>query len=230
MTSPRSSRKACVAGAPSQGRAHRRPCQSGAVWTAGLREAGRGFAAGERQVFQGKDTSLGSQPIMSQPIKKFWGAFPGGPWLGLSAVTAEARVGSLIRELRSHGGEKRSQLLGMIWPNSVFKGNLGDFLVAQWLRICLPIEGTQFRSLVRRLRFHSLPGSSAHSPRLPSQQATATDALVPRTPAAVKEAPAVRSLHRSRQQPPRAETRESPGVQQRRPSSAKMGALGESGH
>ena len=50
-------------------------------------------------------------------------------------------------------GQKNPQLLGMIWPNSVFKGNLGDFLVIQWLRIHLPLDkGTQVRSLVQKLK------------------------------------------------------------------------------
>ena len=30
----------------------------------------------------------------------------------------------------------------------------GTSLVVQWLRICLPMQGTQVRSLVQELRFH----------------------------------------------------------------------------
>ena len=33
------------------------------------------------------------------------------------------------------------------------------FLVVQWLRICLPMQGTRVQSLVRELRFHMTRGS-----------------------------------------------------------------------
>ena len=35
----------------------------------------------------------------------------------------------------------------------------GTYLVVQWLRICLPVQGTLVPSLVRELRFHMLQGS-----------------------------------------------------------------------
>ena len=79
MTSPRNSRKAHVAGVLSQGRVLRRPCRLGAVWTAGPQEAGRVCSRGTTGFFPGKDTSLGAQPVISQPIKNSWGEFPGGP-------------------------------------------------------------------------------------------------------------------------------------------------------
>ena len=33
---------------------------------------------------------------------------------------------------------------------------MGTSLVVQWLRICLPLQGAWFRSLVRELRSHML--------------------------------------------------------------------------
>ena len=36
---------------------------------------------------------------------------------------------------------------------------LGVFLVVQWLRICLPMQGMWVQSLVRELRFHMIWGS-----------------------------------------------------------------------
>ena len=82
-------------------------------------------------------------------------------WLGLSTITAEGPGRTPDRGTKiAWWAKKNPQLLGMIWPNSVFKGNLGDFLVIQWLRIHLPLDkGTQVRSLVRKLRFHILPGN-----------------------------------------------------------------------
>ena len=38
-----------------------------------------GLQPGNDRFFPGKDTSLGAQPVMSQPIKNSWGEFPGGP-------------------------------------------------------------------------------------------------------------------------------------------------------
>ena len=43
--------------------------------------------------------------------------------------------------------------------NLPLKAFLGTSLVVQWLRIHLPMQGTQVRSLVRELRFHMLQGN-----------------------------------------------------------------------
>ena len=48
-----------------------------------------------------------------------------------------------------------------ISPQNLNVKNLmtGTFLVAQWLRICLPMQGTWVESLVQELRYHMLGAS-----------------------------------------------------------------------
>ena len=47
-----------------------------------------------------------------------------------------------------------------------FIPGLQTALVVQWLRDCLPMQGTQVQSLVRELRSHLLQSNSAHVPQL----------------------------------------------------------------
>ena len=42
----------------------------------------------------------------------------------------------------------------------------GACLVVQWLRLCLPMQGTQFQSLVRELRTHLVWRNKAHTLQL----------------------------------------------------------------
>ena len=51
---------------------------------------------------------------------------------------------------------------------------LRDFLVVQWLRICLPMQGTWVRTLVRE-DFTSRGGNQARVPQLQSPHATNTE-------------------------------------------------------
>ena len=56
-----------------------------------------------------------------------------------------AQVRSLVRELRS------CKLCG-VWCVVVFKINdIGNFLLVQWLRLCIPSAGAQIQFLVREL-------------------------------------------------------------------------------
>ena len=48
---------------------------------------------------------------------------------------------------------------------SVFKKDLGNSLVVQWLKICLPVQGTWVWSLVRELRAHTLCSNKAFMPQ-----------------------------------------------------------------
>ena len=46
--------------------------------------------------------------------------------------------------------KKNKVTLKSFWGNiCILKGSLGTFLVAQWLRTCLPMQGTQVRALVQ---------------------------------------------------------------------------------
>ena len=40
----------------------------------------------------------------------------------------------------------------------------GTFLVVQWLRICLPMQGTWVESLVQELRYHMLGATKPMHP------------------------------------------------------------------
>ena len=49
-------------------------------------------------------------------------------------------------------------------------------LVVQWLKVCLPVQGTWVWSLIRKLRSHMSQGSWAHAPQLErSPRATTKD-------------------------------------------------------
>ena len=65
-------------------------------------------------------------------------------WLGLNAFTAGAQVQSLVGELRSckscSVGKKERKFLKIKYNRAS--------LVAQWLRVCLPMQGTRVRALV----------------------------------------------------------------------------------
>ena len=79
-------------------------------------------------------------------------------WLGLRAFTAVAWVQSLVRELRSHKPgstakkkKKRMDERGINRKNDRFLEDgkhMRTSLVAQWLRIRLPMQGTRVRGLV----------------------------------------------------------------------------------
>ena len=65
-------------------------------------------------------------------------------------------------------------------------------LVAQWLRICLPMQGTRVRSLVREdptCHGATKPCATAIEPVLWSPRATTTEAHVPRARAPQQEKP-----------------------------------------
>ena len=73
--------------------------------------------------------------------------------------------------------------------------SLGTSLVAQWLRICLPMQGTRVRSLVREdptccgaTKLLSLL-SRTREPQLLSPRATTTEAHAPRPHALQQEKP-----------------------------------------
>ena len=71
----------------------------------------------------------------------------------------------------------------------------GTSLVVQWLRICLPVQGTRVRALVREdptYRRATKPVSHnywAREPQLLSPHATTTEAHVPRARAPQQEKP-----------------------------------------
>ena len=52
------------------------------------------------------------------------------------------------------------------------KTGWGTSLVIQWLRLYLPMQVTQVRSLVGELRSHTLQGNSARAPQLLSMRAS----------------------------------------------------------
>ena len=68
-------------------------------------------------------------------------------------------------------------------------------LAAQWIRICLPMQGTRFQSLVledstcheatKAMRQSLSPGSRARQPQLPNLRAARTEARMPRCGACV---------------------------------------------
>ena len=76
----------------------------------------------------------------------------------------------------------------------------GTSLVVQWLRICLPVQGTRVQSLVQedptchgatKARAPQLLSlcSRAHEPQLLSPRATTTEACAPRACAPQREKP-----------------------------------------
>ena len=74
------------------------------------------------------------------------------------------------------------------------RDHLGASLVAQWLRICLPMQGTRVRSLVRedptcRRATKPVLRSRGRKPQLLSLRATTTEAHVPRARAPQQEKP-----------------------------------------
>ena len=78
-----------MAGALRQSKVLRRPCRSGAVWTAGPQEAGRGFEP-ESDRFSGGRT----RALVPSPSRLGRERTPGRSplvvqWLGLSTITAE---------------------------------------------------------------------------------------------------------------------------------------------
>ena len=58
----------------------------------------------------------------------------------------------------------------------------GTFLVVQWLRIHLPMQGTWVRLLVLELRSHVLQGNYVHEPQLLETEKSKALALQDETP------------------------------------------------
>ena len=91
-------------------------------------------------------------------------------------------------------------------------------LVVQWLRICLPMQGTQVQSLIQKIPHAAdqrSPRATTIEPELQSPGAAATEAWVPQSPCSTaREATAVRS--------PRSPQLEKAHTQQRRPSTAQI--------
>ena len=60
-------------------------------------------------------------------------------------------------------GRSRCQILESVILNIIYnnllKSSAGTSLMVQWLRICLPMQGTRVRSLVGELRPHMLWGN-----------------------------------------------------------------------
>ena len=63
-------------------------------------------------------------------------------------------------------------ITGYMCPVANKNESPGTSLVVQWLRICLPMQGTQVRSLVGELRSHMPRGNEARAPQLLSPCAT----------------------------------------------------------
>ena len=112
-----------------------------------------------------------------------------------------------------------------------FKTLLGTSLVAQWLRICLPVQGTGVRALVREdPTRHRAAKPVCHnywacaveptSHNYWSPCATTTEARAPRAPcSATREATAMRSLCTAKSSP-RSPQLEKARTQQGRPNTA----------
>ena len=66
----------------------------------------------------------------------------------LVSKSVENSSGARIRQMQSQGSSRNKN-----------KMNLGTSLVVQWLRICLPMQGTQVQSQVGELRSHMPRGS-----------------------------------------------------------------------
>ena len=73
------------------------------------------------------------------------------------------------------------------WGNVTQKSGGGTSLVAQWLRIRLPMQGTQVQSLVQE--DPTCCRATEPEPQLLSPNATTTEACAPRTCASQQEKP-----------------------------------------
>ena len=103
--------------------------------------------------------------------------------------------------------------------------------MAQWLRICLPMQGTWGRALLWEdptCRGAAKPSpqllslrSRAREPQLPSPRATTTEARAPGARAPQREATSMRSPHAATRSSPRSLQLEKACAQQRRPKAAK---------
>ena len=95
---------------------------------------------------------------------------------------------------------------------------LGASLVAQWLRIRLPMQGTRGRALVRE---DPTCRGATHAPQLLSLRATTTEARTPRAHAPQREATAMRSPPTAAKSSPRSLQLKKVRVHQQRPNIAK---------
>ena len=110
---------------------------------------------------------------------------------------------------------------------------IGTSLVAQWLRICLPMQGTRVQSLVREDPTCHRATKPVHhnywacalepaSHNYWSLRATTTEASVPRARAPQRGATAVRSPHTATKSSPHSPQLEKARTQQRRPTWPKI--------
>ena len=110
--------------------------------------------------------------IISKRTSAYWrtqwtnlkdrGEFPGGPVVRTRRFHCQVRVQSLVRKQSAEWNEKQNDLLPLpfrwvkvfahktiyILQEHIQIKNSGTSLVEQWLRICLPVQGTQVWALV----------------------------------------------------------------------------------
>ena len=67
----------------------------------------------------------------------------------------EQLLGKTVRRLR----KKLKKRIAIRSSNPQKRSELGSSLAVQWLRICLPMQATRVRSLVRELRSHAPQGN-----------------------------------------------------------------------
>ena len=94
-----------------------------------------------------------------------------------------------------HANENYGVWRLLLRDNKVKNKRIGTSLVAQWLRICLPVQGTRLRALAREdptCRGATKPMRHnywARKPQLLSPRATTTEACTPRARAPQQEEP-----------------------------------------
>ena len=73
------------------------------------------------------------------------------------------KLWKLLKEMGIPGFEIKTLVYSIQYCTVKYtQAQSGTSLAVQWLRICLPIQRTQVRSLVRELRSHMLQGKPAH--------------------------------------------------------------------
>ena len=100
-------------------------------------------------------------------------------------------IGEII-SLRAHSFDYTPQLCNILLTNLKSRKNqLGTSLVAQWLRIRLPVQGTRVRPLVREdhATEQLSPCATTTEPAFSSPQATTAEARAPRAHAPQQEKP-----------------------------------------
>ena len=86
---------------------------------------------------------------MAQPFPPILGAAGCDESL-LSQILSRLELHELSEELNTNPSPELEEHLTWagIWPQKMVKVQAGASLVAQWLRICLPTQGTRVRALV----------------------------------------------------------------------------------